>query len=209
MSSRASLVAIALLIAVGLVGLTSCDGFFVSPSSLKSITVTPGTAILSIASPYNTLSMIVTATAQNNTSSTVTSEATYTSANTSVVTVDSSGTLTAVGVGNTTVTVKYEGQTVKVPLLVVSAPITTINVSVSTSTLSSGTTVQATATAPDGTNITNYVGWQSATTSVATVSTSGVITGVLTGTAQITATANTADSGSLTSETATLTITVY
>lgn len=153
---------------------SGCDGFFQSSNDVASITVSPGATLLapcSAGSGSCTQALTVVATLVNGNSSTVTSSATYSSSNTSVVTVDTSGTVTAVGSGTATVTVKYQGKTASPTFLITATPITSITASPSIVTLSitGGSTVQLVAKAQDGTDITKYVTWSTANSNLVTV----------------------------------------
>lgn len=122
--------------------------------------------------------------------------------------VGSSVTVTAVGVGEATITATANdgsGVTATCTVTVTNAfvPVTSITLNETSKTLNSGGSFTLTATvAPD--NATNKaVTWSSNSTGIATVSESGVVTGVAPGTATITATA--ADGSGVT---ATCTVTV-
>ncbi len=118
---------------------------------------------------------------------------TWTSSNTSVATVSSAGLVTAVAEGTTTITVKTsDGSktatckvTVEIPVETVA--VTGVTLSATSATLTSiGETKQLTATVAP-TNATNQsVTWTSSNTSVATVSSTGLVTAVANGTATIT-----------------------
>jgi len=120
---------------------------------------------------------------------------TWSSSNTAVATVNASGLVTAVGAGTATITATANdgsgkvatcSVTVNVPIVLVSS----INLSSSSLSLNvnSTSTLSATVLPSNATN--NTVTWSSSNTLVATVSSSGVVTGVGAGTATITATAN-------------------
>lgn len=119
---------------------------------------------------------------------------TWSSSNTSVATVSSSGVVTAKAVGSTTITVKTNdgGKTVtcSVNVQAKTVPVTGISLDSSSISLSVGSThtLSATVVPSDATDKT--ITWSSSNTSVATVSSSGVVTAMLVGSATITATTN-------------------
>jgi len=118
---------------------------------------------------------------------------TWASSNTAVATVQSTGDIAAVGAGTTTISATSEGKTNSAPLSVSApAPIPVASVSVSppSGTLQIGGTLQLSATTRDanGNVLTGrVVGWNSANSSIATVSSSGLVRAVAAGTVSITA----------------------
>ncbi len=118
---------------------------------------------------------------------------TWASSNTAVATVDGSGLATGVAAGSATITATCEGQSGTAALTVTAAtvPVATVTVSPATASVNAGQTVQLTATTKDanGNTLTGRtITWSSGNTSVATVSGSGLVTGVAAGSATITAT---------------------
>jgi len=116
----------------------------------------------------------------------------WTSSNPSVATVIPAGTVTGVAVGTATMTATYGGQSASVVITVVAAPVTVTGVSVSASatTITIGETATLTASAvySDGTSASADATWESSNPSVASVNTTGTVTGVAAGTASVTAT---------------------
>ena len=94
------------------------------------------------------------------------------------------------------------GAEIEVNYTASNVPVTGVSVSPTTATIETGSTQQLTATVAPSTATNQNVTWSSSNTSVATVSSTGLVTGVSTGSATITAT--TADGG----YTATCTVTV-
>ena len=118
----------------------------------------------------------------------------WSSSNTGVATVSSSGLVTAVAAGSATITATSEGQTGTAAVTVTTpapVPVATVVVTPSSSSIKVGGTVQLSASTRDanGAVLTGRsVAWSSSNTAVATVSGSGLVTGVAAGSATITAT---------------------
>src|SRR5213076_1246794 len=116
---------------------------------------------------------------------------TWSSSNTSVATVNSSGLVSGVTPGSATITATSEGKSGTASVTVTQVPVATVSVSPPTASIQQGQTVQLTATLKDANGNTlsgRTVTWSSSSTSVATVSTSGLVSGVTPGSATITAT---------------------
>src|SRR5437773_1192393 len=116
---------------------------------------------------------------------------TWASTNTTVATVNGQGLVTAKVVGSATITATSEGQSGSAAITVTAAPVATVTVSPAAAAVQPGQTVQLTATTKDanGNILTGRtVTWASNSNPAATVSSSGLVTGVATGTALITAT---------------------
>ena len=119
---------------------------------------------------------------------------TWASSNSSVASVDGSGLATSVTAGSATITATSEGHSGSAALTVsaVTLPVATVTVSPASASVTAGQTVQLTATPKDanGNTLTGRtINWTSSNTSVATVSSSGLVSGVVAGLATITATA--------------------
>ena len=128
---------------------------------------------------------------------------TWSSSNTSVATVNSSGKVTAKAVGTTTITVTtVDGGKTATCTVTVKQPVTGVSVSPASATLNVGGTQQLSATVTPSNADNKNVTWSSSNTSVARVSSSGLVTAVAKGNATITVT--TTDG----SKTATCTVTV-
>lgn len=116
---------------------------------------------------------------------------TFISADPSIASVNSSGLVNALRTGTTSVTVSSEGRQVIVPIVVDLAPVATITVSLGNNSRYVSQTTQAVTDMRDaGNNILTGrpVVWTSSNNNVATVSTTGVVTAVAPGTANIIAT---------------------
>jgi uncharacterized protein YjdB len=115
---------------------------------------------------------------------------TWSSSSTGVATVNGSGLVTGVAVGSTTVTAASEGRSASSSVTVTTVPVASVTVTPASGSLYVGQTVQLTATPKDsaGNPLTGRViAWSSDNTTVATVSTSGLVTGKGAGSATITA----------------------
>jgi uncharacterized protein YjdB len=115
----------------------------------------------------------------------------WTSANIGVSTISASGVATAVSEGSTAITATSEGQTGSATLAVIPAPVASVSVTLAASTLTVGGTTQATATTKDVNGIVltgRVVTWVSSNPLIATVSSTGLVTAVAVGSANITAT---------------------
>ena len=139
----------------------------------------------------NTLTLTATVLPADATDKTVT----WTSSNASVATVDSEGKVTAVSKGTATIRATANdgsGEYASCSVTVI-RPVATIELDKTSLVLYRGSsnvteTITATVNPSDASNTT--VTWSSSNTSVATVSSSGVVTGISKGTATITVTAN-------------------
>ncbi len=124
-------------------------------------------------------------------SQTITDGVVWQSSNPAVATVSSAGVLTTVTAGTATVTASYAGKTGTLAVTVLNQTVTSI-VFYGVTSVFSGVPIQLTASATfaDGSAqiVTNTATWQSADVSVATVSSSGLVTWVATGSTTITAT---------------------
>ena len=119
-------------------------------------------------------------------------DVTWKSSNTSVATVSSSGVVTAVGNGTATITATtVSGAKTATCQVTVCIATTGVSLNKTSATLNNvGQTVQLTATVAPSNAANKNITWKSSNTSVATVSSKGVVTAVGNGTAKITATTN-------------------
>ena len=158
-------------------------------SDVSSISVSPSSKTLANGA---TQQLTVTAHYSDSTTGDVTNSATYTSTNTSVATVSSSGLVTAVASsGSATINISYSGKSTSCSITA-SAPTTVDLTGVTASNVSVNVGKTATIVpSPQPSNaypIPTYT-YSSNSTGVATVSSSGVVTGVSAGSATITVTA--------------------
>jgi uncharacterized protein YjdB len=129
---------------------------------------------------------------------------TWSSSNTLVATVSPNGVVSALSTGTAAITATSETKSGSTALTVTPAPVGSVTVLPSTSTRASGQTVQLAATVRDATGAVvtdRTVSWTSSDPLTATVSPSGLVSTLATGTATITATSETK------SGTATVTVT--
>jgi trimeric autotransporter adhesin len=118
----------------------------------------------------------------------------WSSANTSIATVNSSGLVTAVGAGSVQVTASSEGKSGSSSVTVTApppVPVATVIVSPSAPSIAVGATTQLSASTRDANNNVltgRVVTWSTGNATIASVSTSGLVTAVAAGTTQITAT---------------------
>ena len=154
----------------------------VQPSALRKITVAEEAADIAIGETYH-----IIANAVNCSSSSLQ----YESSNTSVVTVDASGTVTAVAKGSATITIKLQEDVVngvanplstRVTINVVDAkPV--ITVAKESATIKKGETYQIEASVQ---NTTEALAYESSDAAIATVDANGLVTAVADGTATMT-----------------------
>jgi hypothetical protein len=203
---------IGLLILIALVALTSCTvkkksviPFQSGDSSVGSsdtsvyglstgaevsrIDITPATQTIAA----NTSSKLkATAIFTDGTKQDVTSLSTWSSNSTGNATVDNTGKVTGVAAGSSGITAVYNGLTGNATITVTAATITGITVSAVTTTITSGASTQykAIATLSDGTtqDVTDFATWNSSSAGVATVGSTGTVTGAGGGSSTITAT---------------------
>ncbi|GAB1341994.1 beta strand repeat-containing protein [Gemmatimonas sp.] len=115
----------------------------------------------------------------------------WSSANTAVATVSSTGLVTAVSPGTTTITATSEEKSGTATVTVSLVPVDSVHVTLADSSITVGATVQGTAVlrAATGTVLSGRtVTWSSSNSAVATVNASGLVTAVAAGTANISAT---------------------
>ena len=183
-------------VAVGTATITATSG---SISGSTTLAVTSATLTAILITPTNpsipkTVNKQFTAmgTYSDGTSQVLTTGITWTSGTTSVATINAAGIATGVATGTLVITATSGGISGSTTLAVTSATLTSIAISPASPSIAKGTTRQlaATGTYSDGTSydVSSLVSWISGTTSVATINTSGLATGVTLGTSIITAT---------------------
>ena len=184
-----SVAAVFLLSACGGGGNDATPTTSVTPAAVASVALTLSAATLQ--APQTLQSSVTLRDAAGNTLSG--RSVTYTSSNTASASVSSSGLITAVTAGSVTISATSEGRTGSAALTIVAppAPVASVSLSLPASSLVLGGKTQAVATTRDvaGNVLTGRtVAYTTSTTSIATVSTSGLVTGLAVGTSAITAT---------------------
>ncbi|HAS6346005.1 TPA: hypothetical protein I7243_22350 [Vibrio vulnificus] len=169
----------------------------VTDAVIASITVTPQTADISNLPGQNTLAYLATATFSDGTTTDITSEVSWISGTPSVATIESSGVVTGYTAGVSNITATRDGVTSNIATLNVTAPtLTQIVVTEDTMKLDATGLTQyrtggltATGTYSNGQviDITSQVTWDIDLPSVATVSTSGLVSAVADGIARVNA----------------------
>src|SRR5213596_2549430 len=155
---------------------------------VASVTVTPGTARVTVGQTVQ-----LTATPRDASGNPLTGRViTWQSSDNSIATVNGSGLVTGAGPGGpVTMTATSEGQSGTATVTVTLAPVAAVTVTPSSGTVAIGRTVQLTATPRDasGNPLTGRaIGWSSSDNTIATVNSSGLVTGVVAGAVTITAT---------------------
>lgn len=150
---------------------------------IRSVTVTPTSAILFATSTQQLTSAVV---AEASLPATVT----WRTSNAAVATVSASGLVTGVSIGSATITAVSTADTTKrasSAITVASRPLT-VTISPRTNNLNPGASMTLTATVTADAGVSTAVTWSSSVASVATVSQSGVVSGLTNGSTIITAT---------------------
>jgi trimeric autotransporter adhesin len=167
--------ALAVLLSLALA--VGCRGFFVNPT-LTTITVNPQTPSVQQGS---TVQMTATGTYDDGSVHTLSKNLFWTSANTAVATISTSGLVTAVSTGTTTITANSANISGTTTLTVTVGGLSSITISPSSTSIPANGTVQLTATGnlqSGGTvNLTSSATWTSSNTQVATVS-GGLVSGL-------------------------------
>ena len=170
-------------------GISATAALTVTAKTVTSIAVSPGSTSVSVS---QTQQFTATATYSDNSTANVTSTATWTTGSASVATINSAGLATGVAAGSTTVQAALSGVSGSATLTVTATAVTSIAVTPSTASFAMGSTQQFTATATysDGStgNVTTTSAWAAANTAVAIIDSSGLATGVASGSTSVTAT---------------------
>jgi trimeric autotransporter adhesin len=176
-------------ITVTIGGVSANASVTVSQAAVASVTVAPTTLSLTAGASSG-----LTATAKDANGNVLTGyPATWSSSNASAATVSSSGVVTGVAAGSATITVTISGKSATAAVTVAAAQqqtVATVTVAPGTSSIQMGNQVQLAATdkTSNGTVVTGQtVTWSSSNSAVASVTTSGLVTGSGVGTATITA----------------------
>ncbi|HET9708229.1 MAG TPA: Ig-like domain-containing protein [Gemmatimonadales bacterium] len=162
----------------------------VKAGSVASVTVTPSSDTGNVGDAAQ-----FTATLQDSNGNLITgSSVTWTSTNTAVVTVSATGYTTAVGPGAASIVATSQGKSGRAQITVNGSsgpgPVASVTVSPASTSILVGATQAFSAVLKDanGTVVTGPVTWSSSAPTIAGISLSGVVTGLLAGTSTITAT---------------------
>ena len=169
------------------------------PQTVSSVSVSPSTPSVSAGSSTTLVATVKDANGNVMTGQTVT----WSSSSTSIATVSGSGVVSGVAAGTATITATCAGVAGTATVTVTATPppapvVTSVTVTPSTASVNVGSTMTLTATVKDqnGNVMTGQtITWSTSNAAVATVNTSGVVSGAAAGTATITATSS-AKSGS-------------
>ncbi len=158
------------------------------PAPVASVVITPPGPLALIVGATAQL----TATPQDAAGTPLTGRAiAWSSSAEAVATVSTSGAVTAVGVGSAQIRAASEGRTGEVTVNVAPVPVASVTLSPETGTLVPGQSMTLVATARDAQGLAlqgRAITWGSSTEAAATVSQTGVVTGVAVGIATVTAT---------------------
>lgn len=172
-----------------LIGLVGCPGFFVSPNSVVSLSLSPANPTVA---PGATQQLTVTGVFGDSSQRDVTAQATFTTSASAVTTVSNTGMVTGVAVGTATMTATVQGVSASTTVTVSNRTITGITVSPANPSVNAGATQQFTAMATfsDGTtqDVSSSATWASSNTAAATISNTGLATAAAAGTTTISAT---------------------
>ena len=170
--------------------LFSCGGDSTAPPTpvaVASVALTPPSNALVVAQTVQ-----LSAAAKDASGNVLTGRAiSWSSSSTAIATVTTAGLVTAVSPGSATIFATSESKSGSATITVTAVPVNAVTVTPPTSTLLVGATVQLTAatTDVDGHTLTGRtIAWASTTPTVATTSTTGLVTAVAVGTTNITAT---------------------
>jgi len=167
--------------------LTDTATVTVTPTPVATVTVAPPTSTLTVSATVQ-LQATTLDSASNVLSGRV---VTWSSSNAAVATVSGTGLVTAAGAGSATITATSEGQSGTASVVVSTVPVASVTVAPASATPQIGQTVQLTATPKDASGNPlsgRVITWSSSSTTVATVSGSGLVTARAAGSATITAT---------------------
>lgn len=174
-------------VAANALGKSGISTITVTKTPVASVVVQPSTVQMTVGSKSQLVAAAYDA-AQNALTGRTTI---WTTSNSAVATVDNAGSVTAVGLGQATITATVDGVSGRAAVTVGSAAIKSVDVSPSSKTLTAGqsTTLQATVTDVNNKRVSNpIVTWSSSDAQVASVDAGGTVTASKVGTATITAT---------------------
>lgn len=158
----------------------------VTPIPVASVSVTPANPTITLGRTINLTAQALAANGQPLAGRTVV----WSSSAPNIATVSSTGVVGGVGVGSAVIFASIDGVLGHTTVTVVPVPVASVTVSPPTANVAIGSTTQLTATLRDASGTTlsgRVISWSSSQTTIATVSPTGVVTGVSGGTATITA----------------------
>lgn len=166
-----------------LLALAACG---TEPVTVRSVMITPSSATVIVEQFLQ-----LTATVNGSDGSTLTDRTvTWTTSNAAIAFVDENGRVAGVSVGVATITATAEGVSGMATITIAPKPVASVTVTPVNPSIASGETVQLTATplAADGSFLSGRVAtWSTSDQNVATVSTTGLVTGLNPGSATISA----------------------
>jgi hypothetical protein len=169
--------------------LTSCGGFFVSNDTVTQLAVSPTNPTVQVGSSTQ---FTATGTTAVGNQIDVTPGVNWSSSKPAIATVNSAGLLTGVSAGISVINASYQQGSTQTIATITSATLTSIAIAPLSTTISVAATQQysATGTYTDGSqqDLTGVVSWSSSNVGVATISATGLATGVASGSTTISAT---------------------
>src|SRR3989441_6285178 len=168
-------------------GITGTAILSVTDVSVASVAVSPAAATVSVGGTQQLGAVLKDASGNVLTGRTVT----WASSNSALATVSGTGLVTGVAAGSVAIAAASEGKSGTATVTVANVPVASVTISPSAPNIYVGGTLQLTATLKDASG--NLLGgrtvsWMTSSGAVATVSASGLVTGLAVGTATITAT---------------------
>ena len=158
----------------------------VNAGAVSSVSITPGSASVTAGATQQ-----LSATAKDATGNVISGQTiTWSTSDATIVAVSSSGVVTGAHVGQATITAAAGGTSGTATVAVAAGAVNSIAITPSSGSVQAGNTLQLSANATDvaGNTVTGATfTWTSSSTSIATTSSSGLVTGVATGSANITA----------------------
>lgn len=189
-AGRSSCINLVLILTFALFS-TACGNFFVSGNALNSMTLTPTSIFLKVG---ETKQFTANGKTVNGDSKDVTASAKWTTSSATVASA-SAGLVTALAAGNATITASQDGVSATSGVIVNDQALTSITITPTSPIVATGSTTQLTATGTFEDNsqkdLTKQVAWSSSDTTLATVNSNGVVTGVAFGSPTITASVTT------------------
>jgi uncharacterized protein YjdB len=168
--------------------ISSSTTLSVTQANMTSIVMTPSSIV--VASGYG-VQFTATATYSDGSSQNITQSANWSSSVPGVGTVNSNGFATGLMQGNTNIIAAFGNMSASGALTVTAPLLVSINISPSSSSVTAGSSVQLTATGiySDGStqNVTSIALWSSSANTIAGVSSAGLVTGIASGTATVSA----------------------